>query len=209
MKLITLILIGFINTAGPAEKWYEGSVVTSENEVITGEFSINHEYHSLILKNGEGISVLPSHKVNSFRFYDRDFNINRKYLALTSVNGKLPVRRFYEIVEEGAIHVLRLKKSTSSPYSFENDSYTGNNRISLSDEAYNYSYYLFFKMDLIPLERFGKQVRPLIEAEADHISLYIDKHKLNVNQPSAVIQLILYYNQFIRQRQATDLAISN
>lgn len=209
MKLIVLLLIGFLNPKEPVEKWHEGAIVTYKNKVITGEFTIDLKYNSLLLKAGKGVDVLPAHKVNAFRFYDSEYNINRKYIALNSEKGRFPIRQFYEIVEDGPMKVLRLKKDIESPYLFEDEVYAANSNISLSEEAHNYSYYIFYDHELVPLENFKTQVKPYIAAEVEGLTAYIDKHRLNLNKASSVLRIIQYYNDYIRRQPDEDLAICN
>ncbi|GAA0196070.1 hypothetical protein GCM10009122_60480 [Fulvivirga kasyanovii] len=209
MKLIALILIGFLNPKEPVEKWLEGAIVTYENEVITGEFTIDLNYNLLLLKAGKGVDVLPAHKINAFRFYDREYNINRKYIVLSSEKGRFPVRQFYEIVEDGAIQVLRLKKTIDSPYLFERDTYEENSTISLSEEAHNYSYYTFYNQELVPLQNFKKQVKPHLEIKVAGLDMHIAKHGLNPNEASSALRIIQYYNDYVRHQPGDGLATCN
>ena len=209
MKLIVLLLIGFLNPKEPVEKWHEGAIVTYENKVITGEFTVDLKYNSLLLKAGKGVDVLPAHKVNAFRFYDSEYNINRKYIALSSEKGRFPVRQFYEVVEDGFIQVLRLKKNIESPYLFEDEVYAANSKINLSAEAHNYSYFIFYNQELVPLENFKTQVKPHIAAEVEDLAAYIYKHRLNLNNAPSVLRIIQYYNDYIRRQPDDGLAICN
>ena len=73
--------------------WSKGSVVLANNEVVVGDVA-RQGIGLLLLKDQKGtITVFPTHKVNSFRYYDADQDVNRVFIAI----GK----RYFERVGEG------------------------------------------------------------------------------------------------------------
>ncbi|MEJ0030432.1 MAG: hypothetical protein WDO15_08715 [Bacteroidota bacterium] len=59
----------------------------------------------LLFRSAEGLSVLPAHKVSSFRYYDEKENINRMFMSVAS--------RYYERVVYGRLSVAEDPKDVS------------------------------------------------------------------------------------------------
>jgi len=158
-------------------KWSQGVVVMANGEVRQGE--LDFQFSEVVLFKAAGeVSVLNAIKLQSFRYYDQEKNINRKFIS--RVSGKQAI--FYEVVVYGEVAVLR-KPKFSLFHNRENSDRDG------------YDYFVSFQNNLSNLKQFRTKVYPtLVEYKGD-IRLTISERHLNPNHQSDAIQIIQIYNK--------------
>ena len=83
--LLLLTAIGFCFTVDASEslEWNAGVLVTVDGEVQQGELAFQVS-EIVLLKVADEVTVFPAHKVHSFRYYDLEENINRKFVSRAS-----------------------------------------------------------------------------------------------------------------------------
>jgi hypothetical protein len=105
MRTITLTIYALIGAASLQARdilWHQGSVVLSSHEVLVGEVA-RASVDLLLYRSEKGeVKSLPTHKVRSFRYYDREEDINRIFVPVG--------RKFYERVVLGKISVFRIQQ---------------------------------------------------------------------------------------------------
>jgi hypothetical protein len=151
--------------------WHKGSVVLATKEVVVGH--VARQSHELLLfKDGKGeISVLPAHKISSFRYHDAGENVNRSFVMASN--------KFYERVVNGRISVWRIQKSF--------DQFINENEPQLFD------FYIEDQKKVSPIKFFRAKFFDRIREELE-LQLVAYKH-LDPNTKHGALSLILLYNQ--------------
>ncbi len=178
-------LIGF-------SEWHQGVIVTRDNEVLQCEFKMEWRYDALIVREGKGSRLYPAHRIRSFRYYDREKNINRKFTIAESVKKGLRRQRFFEIVADGELQVLRNLKTYRGAYHDKTD-YEPNRLISLSEEANAYHYFVRAEGKWYTLRQFRRKVLPSLDPSL--LMAGVRKTGADLNSPAALIRLIIQYNR--------------
>jgi hypothetical protein len=150
--------------------WHKGSVVLWNNEVVVGEIA-RQSLELLLLRNTEGITVLPAHKVSSFRYYDEKVNVNRMFMSA--------VGRYYERIVFGRICVLRIQKMFHQEIS--------------EKHAEQYDLYILADKTISPIKNFRNKYFDRIRDELD-LRLVSHKH-LDPNTRHGAVSLIILYNK--------------
>ena len=164
-------------------EWHTGAVVLQNQQVLTGELSVNLYYDLLLLRRENAITVLPVHKVASFHFYDEGVNINRRFVSVSNSDGSVPVFRLYEVVAPGDVLVIRKPKRPGTS----------------NVEDIDFDYFMLHGAKVLPLRRFrGKLYPKLLEYDRMSMLAYMHENKLNPNKAADAIQLIGFYNYLTR-----------
>ena len=151
--------------------WSTGSVVLAGNKVVVGDLA-RQGAGLLLLKDAEGaITVFPAHRVNSFRYYDAEQDVNRVFVAVGS--------RYFERVVYGKISVLRIQKFFDQKI----------------DEKHPaaHDYFVEEKKRITTLKSFRKKYFDRIKEELD-LRLVSYRH-LDPNTSHGAVSLILLYNK--------------
>ncbi|MGC3945231.1 MAG: hypothetical protein QM762_12085 [Chryseolinea sp.] len=198
MKTLSLLLLLFAAHWLPAQdvKWNEGSVVLASGDVITGQVSMMAGRNVVLVKRSDvesslqkgvtsierrGADVLAAHKVQSVFYYDKQANINRRFIARGS-EYSVPVIQLYEVVLQGSIDVLRRPRSLSN-----------------SPDDGDFDYYVSNAGVIAPLWKFYKEVFPgLDDISRQHLTAFIKANGLRHADEANLIRVIGYYNQLIR-----------
>jgi hypothetical protein len=181
--LIGLLFVNFCAAASHNVRWYEGSVVLRNHQVLTGTVAID-AMHDLVLHKVEAqVNVYPAHKIMWLYYYDSVANINRRYMSWP-VAG--PVARahsqLYEVVLQGDIMVLRRPRDTQTTAAID-----------------GYHYYLKCQEGLMPLYAFKKKVYPTLQEETNGLlDAFRRENKLNPMEIADAVKLIEFYNQQVR-----------
>lgn len=182
MRILVLIAICLlVNTiSSSAEvKWSQGSIVLATGEVRQGEIAFQVSEIVLFRTKNE-LTVYPAHKIHSFYYFDKPENINRKFIALSSGNGKPSA--FYEVVVWGEVKVIRKLKS----------SVLSNRKKSDNDD---YFYFTYQQNSIVDLKDFRRKVYPNLISGNNHILNQINEQHLNPNDDSDAIKIIRLYNK--------------
>lgn len=179
--LLIIIAIGcWANvSASDLVKWNKGVLVTASGEVLQGELAFQISDLVLFKTAGE-VTVFPAHKVRSFRYYDLEENINRKFVSRASSFDNHSV--FYEVVVVGKAGVMRRLKSDMISHQ------------KISDKD-GYEYFVFFENDLVRLNQFRNKIYPNLVTSSSQVEMLIKEHHLNPNRKADAIQIIQLYNK--------------
>ena len=179
-----LLFINFQILNAQSLVWFEGSVVLSTCEVLVGRISIKDEHDLILFEQGEIRTVYPAHKIRSLYFYDREDNINRRYLSLEEHYGVRSSYVLYELVITGMVDVLRRKKMTAfSEHASELD----------------FNYFVRYNDELTELRKFKKKVFPQLRSGPDkRLESFITVNMLRTDLPTGAIRIIEYYNSIVR-----------
>jgi hypothetical protein len=179
-----LLFINFQILSAQSLVWFEGSVVLSTCEVLVGKISLKDNHDLILFEKGETRAVYPAHKIRSLYFYDRESNINRRYLSLAEHDGARSSYVLYEIVIAGKVDVLRRKKMTAfSEHAIDLD----------------FNYFVRYNNELTELRKFKKEVFPQLQSEPDtRLDSFVAANKLRPDLPVNVIRIIEYYNSLVR-----------
>lgn len=183
-----LLWLNFLTAAASPTVWHDGAVVLSTMEVLTGKLSVEVAHDLILLQHGDQCMVLPAHKVKSFYYYDKEANINRKFVTWQEGRETFTISRFFEVVLNGDIGVLRRQKESITH---------------ATSDALDFDYVIVFHDDLIPLQKFNQKVYPtVVETSGDKIILFIASNKLSTTRSADAIRILEFYNQGIRAEQS-------
>ncbi len=182
MKILLLLAaIGYFFTVDASEslEWNAGVLVTVDGEVEQGELAFQVSEIVLFRAAGE-VTVYPANKVHSFRYYDRNENINRKFVARPANYTR--IASFYEVIVVGEVSVMRLLKSQRIT----------NRKKSDRDD---YDYFVLFGDNLINLNQFRNKVYPDLVSSSERIVSLIKEQHLNPHQKADAIRIVQLYNK--------------
>jgi hypothetical protein len=188
-----LILLGLMTTWSFGQtdlQWWEGTVVSSESEVVTGEISYDLLNDLLLFRSSGETIVLPAHKIQLFRFYDRPKNINRQFISLEEQHR---VFRFYEIVVQGKMKVMRQAKLFAPLFA--------------NHEIDDYNYFIYCDGQIIPIQKFRTRVYPeLLKQHSTEMNSFVEHEHLNINDMRSAILIIKAFNKIDHQQMVVARA---
>lgn len=181
--LIGLLFVNFCAAASHHVKWYEGSVVLRNHQVLTGTVAIDAMHDVVLHKVDSQVNVYPAYKIMWLYFYDPVANINRRYMSWPAATMVARVRsQLYEVVLQGDIMVLRRPRDMQTTAAID-------------------GYHYFLKRDdgVMPLYSFKKKVYPTLLEETDGLlDAFRKENKLNPMEIADAVKLIEFYNQQVR-----------
>jgi hypothetical protein len=190
MKTILFFLaLSAIEVDAQRLQWHEGSVVLSDETVLTGSISIE-PHHDLILFRASGNpTVYPAHKLKSVYFYDKETNINRRFISQESKVGAATSNKLFEVVTSGEVSILRRMKNVT--YTRE------------LSESRDYNYYCKYDGQIVPLRKFTKKIYPsLMSKEHNKLQGFMKENRLQSVMDGHAIQIIEYYNRLAVSRES-------
>ena len=182
--LVLAIVVGLTNHLRANEiVWHKGSVVLADMEVAVGDIA-RQSFDVLLLKNSQGgIMVLPAHKVSSFRYYDKEEDVNRTFITAFG--------RYYERVVYGRISVLRIQRLFSQ-------------EISEKDQQ-DFDFFIEEQKKVYSIKSFRKRFFDRIKDELD-VRMVSYEH-LDPNTRHGAVSLIVLYNKTATPALAISKAI--
>lgn len=173
MRAILVVIAFAVCFAAKAQDiiWHKGSIVLVNKEVLVGDVA-RGGFDLLLLKGAEGsVTVLPAHKVSSFRYHDDDQNLNRVFVTMGN--------KYYERVAFGKISVFRIQKFFDQEINEKN--------------ADAFSFFIERDKRVCSLDQFRKKYFDHVKEELD---LRMVSHKdLDPNTNHGAVSLILLYNK--------------
>ena len=160
--------------------WCEGSVVLASCQVMVGKIAL-HEKHDLIIFEQDGRrTVYPAHKVRSLSFFDRESNINRRYLSVKQDFGSRSIYQLFEVVLSGSVDVIRRRKPSS---------------IFNNPNAHDFNYFTRHRGELTLLKKFKTKVYPQLRGGVDdRLEEFVASNRLSADLPTNAIRIIEFYN---------------
>ncbi len=177
---VCLVVLAGAHAGNPEEKWYQGSVVLNNQQVIVGDISIYPTHHVIMFRTEKGITTFPAAKIESLFFYDAAANINRKFISRTEPGQGFSKHQLYEVVLSGTIPVLRKQIAMAQS----------------TDQANDFDYFLLYGNEMIELRKFKRLVYPQIRKQSKELLTFVKKDKLDPAQPANVIKIIRQYNTY-------------
>lgn len=169
MKTILVIsLLAIPHAACSQAPSYPGAVVDNNGKVWVGKFQVVKDV--VVLSKSQGAEVFPAWRTREVRGYDSLRNLNRRWISHASISGE---PRYYEMVVEGKIRVVRRSHGDTSARDVD------------------YDYFYIDDGVLIPLMKFRDQLYKKIRVSTGD-------DLLNPNEPSDAIRYIQRYNQTFR-----------
>ena len=179
-----LLLLNFQNLNAQTLEWFEGSLVLSNGDVLTGKTSIAPEHDLILFQQGESRMVYPAHRIQSLYFYDKASNINRRYISLTKFHSGRPSYQLYEVIIKGEVSVVRRKKE---------------NTFSVHADALDFNYFILYNNALTPLRKFKKKIFPqLLTSSGNRLEEFISINRLIANHAANTLTIIEFYNGLIK-----------
>ncbi|MFZ5970534.1 MAG: hypothetical protein ACOYXA_02985 [Bacteroidota bacterium] len=167
-------------------RWHPGVVVGFNGAVYTGDLSLQAHDVLLFREKENTLKVLTPVHVQSFRYYDAHADINRHFVAYVASEGPVSRHLFYETVIHGPIGVWRLCVGPLPD---------------MSETAPEYfRYYLYFNQQLLPFQRFYKDVFPVVKAFGPG-----PKEAVNPHRKADALLWIRWYNQHYTNALAAGL----
>jgi len=180
-----LLTVSWVISAQP--KMFDGVVVNHRQEVILAQIAVETAFDALIFKANSdtaGCSILPAHRVNSFRYFDSANNINRQFISLR-YHG---VYRFFEVVIYGPIQVIRRLKRNVGPLE--------------ANEGHDYDFFCWFGNELTEMKSFRSTVFPLlVQVYGQELEDFINQNKLRLHDQVSIFSIVKKCNELCgRQR---------
>lgn len=167
---------------GREVSWYAGSIVLTDQHVLVGEISVQSA--ELIFFRDRGlVSVYPSHKILSVRYYDKDANINRKFRVIFNSKSVVPQYSLYESVVLGSFDVVRKQRGMTKDL--------------LGSEIDDFEYFIESDGSFIPLRHFKHTLYPHMMAASQSLRQFVKTEKLDATRPADAIRIVMFYNSTI------------
>lgn len=192
MVRFTFLLLLFVNFHAFSTKlplWYEGVIVLSSEEVLTGQVAIHVDHDIVLYKSGEKVEVYPAHKVRNIFFYDQKADINRKFISLGQYRQNIKEYKLYEVVLRGELTVLRKEKRYAK------------------NQHNDFAYYIKYKDRILSLKQFRNRIFPSMRSN-DELSLFMRSEHLNPNLAKDAILLIKFYNALVVDSDSLTKTVS-
>jgi len=176
--LFLLVLVNFLTQGQSTQEWQQGTVVLSNNLVLTGDLLVHLDFNTLVINESNERLVLPASTIKSFRYYDKTNNINRQYLTLDDLESGTST--FYELIVQGEYKVVRRQKRIHSV---------------TPDDREDYLYFTFIDDSLIPIRNFKKKVFPQLLKSTPELSSWVKEQRLDLNCSETALLVVKEYNR--------------
>ncbi|MGK7397349.1 MAG: hypothetical protein ACNS62_22420 [Candidatus Cyclobacteriaceae bacterium M3_2C_046] len=187
---ILLVLLSLQLYAGDYQ-WFSGKIQLSNQEIISGELSIDYYRNLIMCKNEYKIKTFPAFQVDQFSFFDQKINQVRQFRSVTLSSYE---EVFFEIVLAGEISLLRREKSMNFPtmdfYSFFTPTKHEPSR------GYKSYFEYFFLVDhkIIKIKNFKRQIDRFTRNRKIEIDQFMNRENMDLKNYHEKIKLIKYYN---------------
>jgi hypothetical protein len=185
---ICFLLFNFQNLTAQSLKWFEGSLVLSNCKVLVGKIALEPQHDLILFDDGISRDVYPAFRLKSFYFYDREADVNRRYISMQQKNNVRTAYQLYEVVVTGQVEVLRRQKENS---------------VLVGSTELNFNYYIKYNESITPLKKFGRKVFPkMLAATDERLDKYVTDRRLKTYDMGNAIQIIEYYNRLVKSAES-------
>lgn len=192
VTIICLLAGNFCFSGDP--EWSPGVIVLEDSQVLEGDLNYDHKNGVIQCRNAGKIKAFSSHGVTSFYFINRATNILHRYVAVEQNTGENYRRKeFFEIVLEGELTILRKRNKSTDPVRRGHTMSTYN----LMHHILCYDYYVYHQGEMVKVNKFKKDVVPMMKDKKREITTYADKKNLKLYYLMDQISLISYYNGLV------------
>jgi hypothetical protein len=179
-----LLTVSWVISAQP--KMFDGVVVSHRQEIILAKIAVETAFEVVIFKSNSDTtvcSILPAHRVNSFRYFDSANNINRQFISLRHQEAY----RFFEIVIYGPVQIMRRLKKNVNPVE--------------ADEGHDYDFFCWFGNELTQMKNFKSTVFPLlVQLYGKELEDFISQNKLRLHDQVSVFSIVKKCNELSRRQ---------
>ena len=168
--LVSVCLVA-CSTALAQENVFPGALVDDEGKVWVGNFQIFSRLNVVVWLDAGRREVFPAWRAHELRYYDSAANLNHRLITLRGYNGE---DRYYELIVEGAIRVVRHHPGTLG-----------------TPREVDYHYFFIEENVLYPLRDFRSRLYRKIIPAHDHTAW-------DPNVPADAIRYIQLYNRSVR-----------
>jgi hypothetical protein len=174
--LICLLSVNVLLTNGKQPDWFNGVLVTDEQQVFTGPISVDLYKGIVLLKNKNGTAdVFTAHHIRSLLYYDAQLDVVRKFVSVPS-RGRQGLKLF-EVVLAGKISVFRSQRLPTITEETSEDAYV---------------YFSYYNDEILPLRKFATAVFPKVES--NQLNVFIRQNDLTLFFQSDAIRIIQFFN---------------
>ena len=193
--LFLLICAMLLSVSDVVAQWYEGTVMLNNRESLVGTMSFHGAEDLVRVKEGEKIKVYTAYQVNAVEYYDAALDVARRIESKQVIeeNGRT-YRRFFEVVLEGGINVVRRPTQHIGPQR-KVDTYRSREDI-LLEQVNGYEYYTYIAGHLQKIKHFRAQLLPLLLQEhRSEMEKFLKENQIDTNLLSHNLMVINYFNQ--------------
>lgn len=206
--MISLLLILSLTLPLPVHSmspdWNPGVLVTNKQEVINGSLLYDPKFELVQLKVDGKIQTLSTDRVHSFRFYDQQQELHRRFIAINN-EALAPNHQtaFYELIFSGEYSLLRKHNNitTPNPPIERNMTYEFSKERLMYEQVIGFSYYIEHHHQFFPLQDFRKKLWPLIQPE-ESMQSYISEEKLSLHKKGDQVKMLIHYNQLLKNKDS-------
>jgi len=141
----------------------------------------------LLVEQNNIRTVYPAHKIKSFYYYDDFSDINRRFISLQDKSTLYNHHKFFEIVVQGEVNVLRRQKT----------------RFLYPSDALDFTYYVAYRDNVMLLKKFGRKVYPQLKTSMERLDDFVSSNRLRAYDSSNSIRIIEYFNRQMRAELVT------
>lgn len=182
VRSVLLVFFSALAFTSFANEWYKGSLTLRSESVLQGQISIQEGYDVALLKVDDEITVIPAFKIAFMDLYDEKTESDRRFVTLYLGVGAARTFRFFEIMVDGEVSLLR--KEVNVWYSLHFD-------------MTEYEYYVLYGDELIDASKFKRTVYPdLVKKSDGALKSYVRENKLIAYKLSDVVSMLEFYNQY-------------
>lgn len=174
--------------------WNPGVVVLENNNMLEGDIKFDHKNGVIQCRDNGKIKAFSSHGVVYFYFINKVTNILHRFISVEqSTKDNYHRKDFYEIVLEGELTLLRKRNKAIDPVRRGQTSSTDN----MMHHILCYDYYVYYEGEMLEIDKFKKDIVPLMEDKDQEIQKYADRKNLRLYYLMDQISLISYYNGLV------------
>lgn len=168
-------------------QWYDGVIVLANEEILQGEvFPTGNDL--VLFRSNSKVKVVPAHQLQSVHFYDKESDINRKFISRNESRDSRRVFHLYEVVLSGEINLLRRKSAVQSN--------------SKPHDKYDFVYFIESGEELVTLKKFRTTFfYAMMANHPDEMVSFIEQNRLNPNISADAVRIISYYNKLTNNQQ--------
>lgn len=188
MLLASVSLAQFNSHQG---NWHEGIIILENDRIVRGELRYDYANDLIMCRNEGKIQTFGPHQAVSFRFYEKDINLLRKFKVYEfAQNSFYKQKAFFEMVVDGDVKYVR-KRNQFALYQ-PRDGFLMYRKPSVHEVAFDY--YVMVDNELIKARKFKKEVLPRLILNEESVENYIKEQKLRTYDIRDQIVLLNYYN---------------
>jgi hypothetical protein len=210
--LLTILWLSFVGGKAMAKTlWNRGELSLANGTVLTGDLSYNWKAEIVQYQEGNTIKAFSAFQVKEFKYFDTQFNVLRKFIAVD-----YPLKQSFKRVlflEEfgiGPMMIYRRLRHAHDPIKIGNPSAFG-----VDDQTIkrldNFTYYIFEGDKITNLDDFAQTLWPRMKTEfSDELTHYSETLHIDMGSTLARLLLITQYNQLkVRAGHVTQLQLES